>query len=594
MTEQTVPVDVVRAAAERNGVCVRPILQRLMDFETGESSVIPIPCGSTRERVCPPCAAKARAVRIQQCREGWHGGPAGIDVPDLTGLSLAEARAQVRGIVSLSHPHAGPLAAAPGVVVTGERYTPDVVPGTVLDQAPAPDDRIAPGDDIAVVVATDEDRGPGDGLPTSDDPDDENDTPDNDDGEEEGEGSARRVRSTRRRQDVPDLPNTAPRQSTVGRVFHTSRGPIRPGMFCTLTLDSYGPVRADGTPVSPATYDYRRAALDNMHLPKLFGHWVRVVRRKGGLNAQYFAAIEPQKRLALHVHVAIRGVIPRWLMRAITQATYYQLWWPMHDRPVYTGDRLPVWSDTEDGYVDPATGEKLPTWDQALDQLDTDCDEPAHVVRFGAQFDYQGVAPTNHAEVNRTVGYLTKYLTKSIADAYDADTATARQKAHRDRLAEETRWLPCSPECANWLRFGVQPKNCEAGMRPGECSKSAHDPENLGHGGRRVLVSRDWSGKRLPEHRADRGRVVRAALSAIGIDPPEADRCSATATAADGGPRYAWEPLDPDEHADIYADVLHATVAERIRWRNEYQAAKAARAGPDPHSATRTGRINAA
>src|SRR5262249_37758052 len=38
------------------------------------------------------------------------------------------------------------------------------------------------------------------------------------------------------------------------------------------------------------------------------------------------------------------------------------------------------------GYLDPATGELLPTWDQALDAIGPD-DEPRHVVRFGAKFD---------------------------------------------------------------------------------------------------------------------------------------------------------------------------------------------------------------
>jgi hypothetical protein len=40
----------------------------------------------------------------------------------------------------------------------------------------------------------------------------------------------------------------------------------------------------------------------------------------------------------------------------------------------------------------------------------------------------------------------------------------------------------------------------------------AHDRENLGIGGRRVLVSREWSGKTPSEHRADRATVVREAL----------------------------------------------------------------------------------
>jgi hypothetical protein len=37
----------------------------------------------------------------------------------------------------------------------------------------------------------------------------------------------------------------------------------------TLTLGSYGRVTTEGVPVNPATYDYRRAALDALHFPKL-------------------------------------------------------------------------------------------------------------------------------------------------------------------------------------------------------------------------------------------------------------------------------------------------------------------------------------
>jgi hypothetical protein len=56
--------------AVRNGVCVRPVLSRMTDTSTGEQTVVPIPCGSTQERQCPPCADRARKLRMQQCREG--------------------------------------------------------------------------------------------------------------------------------------------------------------------------------------------------------------------------------------------------------------------------------------------------------------------------------------------------------------------------------------------------------------------------------------------------------------------------------------------------------------------------------------------
>ena len=50
---------------------------------------------------------------------------------------------------------------------------------------------------------------------------------------------------------------------TIGRTFEGRDGHVfQPSLFLTLTLDTYGRVREDGTPVNPDTYDYRRAAWD--------------------------------------------------------------------------------------------------------------------------------------------------------------------------------------------------------------------------------------------------------------------------------------------------------------------------------------------
>ena len=102
----------------------------------------------------------------------------------------------------------------------------------------------------------------------------------------------------------------------------------------------------------------------------------------------------------------------------------------------------------------------------------------------------------------RCIGYLTKYLTKQVGDCHQADTDP--QRAHAARLAEALRYQPCSPRCANWLRYGIQPKNARPGLAPGRCKGKAHDADHLGYAGRRVLVSRKWSGKTLADHRADR------------------------------------------------------------------------------------------
>ena len=270
-------------------------------------------------------------------------------------------------------------------------------------------------------------------------------------------------------------------------------------MFLTLTLPSYGPiVPGTGTPAAPASYDYRRAALDALHFPKLVDRFWQNLRRSAGYRVQYFAAVEPQKRLAPHLHAAIRGAIPRATLRQVVKATYVQVWWPPHDQPVYVDpDSFPVWDG--DDYVDPRTGEVLPTWDQALDQLDADPDaRPVHVMRFGTQTDMRGIiAPSPDAD--RAVRYLVKYLTKSVAETYADPDDDERRPGAAHRPAARRAAVPAVLAAA--VRTGSatasNPTTPDPGMRPGWCSSKAHDRENLGLGGRRVLVSRQWSGKTL-------------------------------------------------------------------------------------------------
>ncbi|MGH3367922.1 MAG: replication initiator [Nocardioidaceae bacterium] len=485
---QDVRPDMIRAAAVANGVCVRPIIQRLVDTQTGREQLVPIDCGSTRDRQCPTCAERSRRLRMQQCREGWH---------------------------------------------TTEEPLPE---------PPQPDDQ-----DL-----------------------------DEDQFEDEDSGS-RRVRSTRRRQDVPDLPRLPVEHRSIGRAFTGNDGKTyRPSMFNTVTLGSYGKVRTDGTPVDPASYDYRSAALDAMHFPKGIDRLIQNLRRSAGYKLQYFGAIEAQKRLAPHFHAAMRGVIPRRVFQQVVEATYHQVWWPHLDEPVYIGTRVPVWDDRAGGYVDPDDGVPLQTWQQALDEIDDNpAATPMHVLRFGKQTDYQGLlAGTRDSE--RRIGYLTKYLTKVIADTNgNQEETSARQRTHIDRLHQEVRWLPCTPSCANWLRYGIQPHDAEPGLMPGDCHHKAHQRENLGCGGRRVLVSRHWTGKTLDQHRADRRAVVEQVLESAGVDVDDRDRYSATATSAGGQPRYLWIPLNPTETPlPSYREAVLSAIEERRRWRDQYEAAK--------------------
>ncbi|GAB3404714.1 replication initiator [Flindersiella endophytica] len=213
------------------------------------------------------------------------------------------------------------------------------------------------------------------------------------------------------------------------------------------------------------------------------------------------------------------------------------------------------------------------------DQADEDA-TPAHVVRFGAQLDMQGIVAAS-GDADRRIGYLTKYLGKSMADPIgdgDPDDESQARRAHIDRLHREVMLLPCSPRCANWLRYGIQPQCAQPGMTPGHRGSKAHDREHLGCGGRRVLVSRRWTGKTLTAHKADRIGAVHAVLEAAGIDMEDSGRCSATVLRPDGKARYAWEPVELDD-LPTYTRVIGEAIAERTRWRQQYERAKQ-RAGP--------------
>ena len=168
---------------------------------------------------------------------------------------------------------------------------------------------------------------------------------------------ARRHRFTKRRQDAPDLPRRKVTSRTVGKTYTAPDGKtFRPSMFVTLTCPSYGRVREDGTPADPGSYDYAGAARDALAFAALFDRLMQNFRRFLGYDAQYFAAVEPQPRLAPHIHIAMRRTVSRAELRRVLAATYHQVWWPDTTTVRFDGDERPVWDETIGHYLDPATG----------------------------------------------------------------------------------------------------------------------------------------------------------------------------------------------------------------------------------------------
>src|SRR5262245_54499159 len=62
----------IRQVAIEHGVCIRPRAMRWTNEATGQTELLDLPCGSTREKQCQPCAERAKKLRQVQCREGWH------------------------------------------------------------------------------------------------------------------------------------------------------------------------------------------------------------------------------------------------------------------------------------------------------------------------------------------------------------------------------------------------------------------------------------------------------------------------------------------------------------------------------------------
>ena len=81
-------------------------------------------------------------------------------------------------------------------------------------------------------------------------------------------------------------------------------------------------------PADPVTYEYDRAARNALAFAALFDRFIENLRRYLGYDVQYFAAVEPQKRLAPHVHIALRGTVARAELRRVLAATYHQVWCP--------------------------------------------------------------------------------------------------------------------------------------------------------------------------------------------------------------------------------------------------------------------------
>jgi len=170
--------DVAQSLAEQHGVCIRPLAMRRINTTTGHIDIVPVPCGSTRQDQCPPCAEKARRLRMTQCREGWH-----LEAEPITDRPMPSAEHK-----ALMATRADLAAAYTECKAIGDELTCEQIAESVAEldaelRAAGVRGRLTPLDPAPKPVK----------------------------------------RSTRRRQDAPDLPRRPVDKRTVGRGFCQNR-----------------------------------------------------------------------------------------------------------------------------------------------------------------------------------------------------------------------------------------------------------------------------------------------------------------------------------------------------------------------------------
>ena len=524
--------DIAQYAAEKEGVCARVVPMRAFDPITSRTSYVGAPCKATVATTCPACAKANKYLRITQLREGWCADHEPVDAEPAITQAQQDVLATRATLFTEYHEARR----------TEEHELAESIKALVADL----DNELR---ELGV-------RGR---LPALD------------------AKPRRKTKSTRRRDDLPDLPRLKVNKAlTIGQTY--ADGKHRPSTFFTLTLDSFGRINqvwdptagkdgkgamvSDGSPRDPESYDYARQARDTIHTSKLFSTWIGNLRRAVGWNVQYFATVEPQRRAAPHLHVALRGSFSKKLLFAVTAATYRTVWWPHFDKPVYGEGHMPVWDYSAGTFVDPRTGRPLTYWDDALAVMDEVDDlEPAHTLKFGGQSDAQQII-ANTEGMDYGVRYLTKYLTKSLGELLTP--GSRRVAEHYDRLHAELCVTPCSPKCGVWLLYGIVPQGATEKTQPGKCKTNAHRRDTLGLPGRRVLNSGKWTGKTVPDHKAERMEYVRAHLAAVGIFPPDTSHLRIT-------------PVRPgDKDAPPRAQLVMNLVTRKINERAQYTMARLA------------------
>ena len=200
----------IRDLTEAAGGCIRPIQLRRTNNATGEVDHQFLPCRSTLDSACPPCAKRAKSLREQQCRDGWHLE----HEPDLTPASPDET--QEHWLTLRAHAQV-------------RRDTACVNGGDTAEL----DELITELDDELAACGVRGNLTSRTNMRTDD-----------------AASGRRRARSTRRRQDAPELPKRPMTDRTTGNTF-TAPDARFTGRRCSLPSPATATARSDPTAPRP-------------------------------------------------------------------------------------------------------------------------------------------------------------------------------------------------------------------------------------------------------------------------------------------------------------------------------------------------------
>lgn len=205
---------------------------------------------------------------------------------------------------------------------------------------------------------------------------------------------AARKRSTKRRQDAPDLPRRRVEKRTLGRSSPggfdrpcSSRSPVTAMGRCAMTA---GPL----TPRDTTT----DGLLGTLCTSRLL--WTGGGRTFGAAWAGTFSTSRPLSRRSGWLRTCTRLFVGRFRMRCCGRSPRLPITRCGGRRMTSCGpfgNRLPTWDGGQ--FVEPDTREPLTSWAEAVDQVD----EPAHVATFGRQVHSKGILGGSE-EAGRHIG----------------------------------------------------------------------------------------------------------------------------------------------------------------------------------------------